>query len=126
MQTINVGITNTSADAGFYIADAKGYFKDEGLNVKLIPFPSAAERTQVGSPNLQTPFQFGWLYLNLNSSVTPAGRVPPEDPNADQAWVYVTMQSQGRFSVGFDAVRLDSACSALHFLPGNAQDRPQS
>jgi hypothetical protein len=84
----------------------------------LIPFPAEAQRVQVGGADLPVPFDFGWIYLNLNSTVTPAGLVPPEDPAADQAWVYVTMQSQGRFSVGFDAVRLDSACTALHFTPG--------
>jgi hypothetical protein len=85
----------------------------------LIPFPAEAQRVQVGGADLPVPFDFGWIYLNLNSTVVPAGLVPPEDPAADQAWVYVTMQSQGRFSVGFDAVRLDSACSALHFIPGS-------
>jgi hypothetical protein len=28
------------------------------------------------------------------------------------------MDAQGRFSVGFDAIKLDSACTALHFTPG--------
>lgn len=42
LPVINVGIANTSSDAGFFIAEAKGYFKDEGLKVKLIPFGSAA------------------------------------------------------------------------------------
>ena len=28
------------------------------------------------------------------------------------------MTAQGRFSVGFDAIQLDSACTALHFAPG--------
>jgi NitT/TauT family transport system substrate-binding protein len=42
LSVINVGIANTSSDAGFFIAEAKGYFKDEGLTVKLIPFGSAA------------------------------------------------------------------------------------
>jgi len=84
----------------------------------LIPFPAEAQRVQVGGLDLPVPFDFGWLYLNLNTTVAPAGPVPPEDPAADQAWVYVTMRAQGRFSVGFDAVQLDSACSASHFLPG--------
>jgi hypothetical protein len=92
----------------------------------IIPFPAEAQSVLVGSPDLPVPFDFGWMYLDLNSTVAPAGSVPPEDPAAEQAWVYVTMQAQGRFSVGYDAVQLDSACSALHFLPGTAQDRPQS
>jgi NitT/TauT family transport system substrate-binding protein len=39
---ITVGIVNTSADAGVLIAKANGYFKDEGIDVTLIPFASAA------------------------------------------------------------------------------------
>src|SRR5882757_10345233 len=41
-KTVTVGIVNTSADAGFLIAQANGYFKDVGLDVKLVPFASAA------------------------------------------------------------------------------------
>lgn len=40
---VTVGITNSSSDAPLYIADEKGYFKDEGLSVKLQPFDSAAK-----------------------------------------------------------------------------------
>jgi hypothetical protein len=29
------------------------------------------------------------------------------------------MTAQGRFSVGFNAVQLDSACTALHFAPSS-------
>ena len=63
------------------------------------------------------PFNFGWLYLNLNTTVPAAGNNPPEDPAAAQAWVTAVMNAQGRFSVGFPAVKLDSACTALHFVP---------
>jgi NitT/TauT family transport system substrate-binding protein len=42
-QTITVGITNTSSDAGFYIADKRGYFRAEGLTVTMSPFSSAAK-----------------------------------------------------------------------------------
>ncbi len=85
----------------------------------LLPFPAEAQSTLVGSADLPVPFDFGWLYLNLNTFVSPAGSVPPEDGTAAQAWVVVTMSAQGRFSVGFDAIQLDSACSASHFLPGD-------
>ena len=81
----------------------------------LIPFPAEAQRTMVGGADLPVPFDFGWLYLNLNTTVAAAGADPPEDPAAAQAWVTVEMKAQGRFSVGFDAIQLDSACSASHF-----------
>jgi hypothetical protein len=85
----------------------------------LIPFPAEAQRTLVGGASLPVPFDFGWLYLDLNTVVTAAGSNPPEDPAAAQAWVTIEMQAQGRFSVGFDAIQLDSACTANHFTPGD-------
>lgn len=42
LQTVKVGIANTSADVGFFIARENGYFRDEGLDVHFIPFASAA------------------------------------------------------------------------------------
>lgn len=41
--TVRVGTTNSSSDAAFFIADKKGYFKQEGLDVMLTPFDSAAK-----------------------------------------------------------------------------------
>lgn len=84
----------------------------------LLPFPAEAQRTQVGGAELPVPFDFGWLFLNLNTRVTVAGNNPPEDPNAAQAWVTTVMDADGRFSVGFDAIHLDSACNASHGAPG--------
>ncbi len=88
-------------------------------NAGLTPFPAEAQRTVVGGEDLPVPFSFGWLYLNLNTTVgvPPANVSPPEDPTAAQAWVTTEMDANGRFSVGYEAVRLDSACSALHFFP---------
>jgi hypothetical protein len=85
----------------------------------VTPFPAEAQRTAVGGADFPVPFDFGWLYLNLNTTVAAAGANPPEDPAAAQAWVVTVMDADGRFSVGFDAVRLDSACNALHFVPGD-------
>ncbi len=84
----------------------------------IIPFPAETQSTVVGGSALPVPFQSGWLFLDLNTTVNPAGSVPPEDPAAAQAWVEVLMNSSGRYSVGFDAYRLDSACSASHQLIG--------
>ncbi len=83
----------------------------------LVPFPAEAQRTRVNSSALPVPFSFGWIYLNLNTTVAAAGSNPSEDPRAAQAWVTVEMKALGRFSVGYDAVQLDSACHALHFVP---------
>jgi len=41
--TIRVGVLNVGTDAPFLIADKKGYFKDEGLNVAFTTFASAGQ-----------------------------------------------------------------------------------
>jgi NitT/TauT family transport system substrate-binding protein len=40
---VNVGITDSSSDVGFFIADKKGYFKAEGIATTMTPFASAAK-----------------------------------------------------------------------------------
>jgi hypothetical protein len=79
------------------------------------PFPAEAQRVTVGGSDFPVPFSFGWLALNLNTLVGPAGLVPPVDPEAAQAWVAVKMSSSGRFTVGFDAIQLDNASHPIHY-----------
>ena len=85
----------------------------------LIPFPAESQRTAVDGEDFPVSFDFGWIFMNLNTTVAAAGSNPPEDPAAAQAWVTVVMDASGRFSVGFDAIQLDSACDASHTLIGN-------
>jgi hypothetical protein len=80
--------------------------------------PAEAQRTQIGGAQFPVTPSFGWIYANLNQSNATAGANPPEDPLASQAWVTVVMDADGRFSVGFDAIQLDSACTANHVLVG--------
>jgi len=40
---VRIGIVNTSSDVGFFIADKKGYFKQEGIDATFIDFESAAK-----------------------------------------------------------------------------------
>src|SRR5712671_2747600 len=42
-QKLNVGLTNASSDVPFFVADKRGYFKAEGLDVNLVRFDSAAK-----------------------------------------------------------------------------------
>jgi hypothetical protein len=85
---------------------------------QLQPFPAETQSTIIGGLSLPVPYSFGWLYLDLNTTVT--GQQPGlTDTAAAQAWVEVQMYSNGRYEVGFSAIRLDSACSALHFTPGS-------
>ncbi len=51
---VRIGIANTSSDAGFFIADKKGYFKQEGINAKFTDFESAAKMVApLGSGQLE-------------------------------------------------------------------------
>jgi len=85
----------------------------------LVPFPAETNRTQVNGATFPVPFSFGWLYLDLNvTEPTAAPGLPPVDPAAAQAYVIATYASNGQFGVGIDAIRLDSACAANHFVPG--------
>jgi NitT/TauT family transport system substrate-binding protein len=43
IEHVNVGISNSSSDVGIFIADTNGYFRDEGLEIKIIPFDSASK-----------------------------------------------------------------------------------
>jgi hypothetical protein len=86
--------------------------------INLIPFPAEAQRTVVDGPMLPIPFDFGWMFIDLNTTVAAAGANPPEDPAAAQGWVTPVLSAEGRFSVGYDAIKLDSACNALHVIPG--------
>jgi hypothetical protein len=87
---------------------------------QTITIPNEAQRVDVAE-DLLAPFDFGWVYMNLqHSKLTPYG-----DPYA-QAWVTAVMDAEGRFSVGFDAVQLDNANNpntALIGGGGNGDDR---
>ena len=68
-------------------------------------FGAEAQRTRVNGGSLPVPFSFGWLYLNLQQPTNIAGTGTP----VAQAWVETVMDSEGRFSVGFNAIQLDNA-----------------
>jgi hypothetical protein len=80
-------------------------------------FPVEAQRVNLVAsavPFGSTPAptaQFGWMFLNLNTTV--AGQTPGLPPAVAQAWVTTVMSAEGRFSVGYDAIQLDTACDNL-------------
>jgi hypothetical protein len=53
-----------------------------------------------GSQSLDPSFDFGWMFLDLDLTTQVES----------QAWVTAIMSAEGRYSVGFDAVQLDSVC----------------
>src|SRR4029079_14983494 len=40
---VKIGISRTLSDAGYCVADAKGFFRDEGMDVSITGFNSAAK-----------------------------------------------------------------------------------
>ena len=82
----------------------------------IVPFPAEAQRTQINGPDFPVPFSFGWIFLDLNTTV--AGNPnPPFDPGAAQAWMIYDLFAGGTFSAGFEGLRLDSACAPNHTVP---------
>lgn len=76
-------------------------------------FPLETGRYRVGEGELQQPFPYGWMYLNLNHTLA----VGPGDPfpGLAQSVVSTNMDSfHANLSVGFPAVQLDNACTGTN------------
>jgi len=56
-------------------------------------------------PQITTGDVAGWMYLNLDSANAIG------NPPASQNWVMISMRSEGRFSVDFDAAALGNGCT---------------
>ncbi|MEA2560388.1 MAG: hypothetical protein QOH06_1892 [Acidobacteriota bacterium] len=67
-----------------------------------VEIANAAQRIDVKN-GLETPFDFGWVYLNLQHADLAYA------DNAAQSWVIVVMDASGRFSIGYDVLQLDNA-----------------
>jgi hypothetical protein len=80
-------------------------------------FCDETQKVAVGPDPLTTPFNFGWIYLNLNHATVLDAALGPGYINIAQNWVTVIMTASGLYSVGFDAVQLDNANTAV---PGGA------
>jgi hypothetical protein len=83
-------------------------------------FPLEAQRVSLSGGNVigsdPTPSAaFGWIYLNLNHALSPTAGSDPF-PGIAQAWVTTVMDADGRFSVGYDAIQLDSACAPRNII----------
>ncbi len=76
-------------------------------------FPAEAGRVTIGGTDFPVPFNFGWVFLDL--------KMPPPGgqgvPAIRQGWVGTVMKAQGKFSAGFGATPLDSACEPSFFDP---------
>jgi hypothetical protein len=80
--------------------------------------PWESTRTRVDGPRLPTPFDFGWIYLNLNTNVAPEDEFIVDGQGIHQSWVGVVMSASGRFSVGFQGMHFDHATDPLNVCIG--------
>lgn len=69
-----------------------------------ISIPNEAQRVSVAN-DLLSPFNFGWVYLNLQHTQLIFGY----GDEAAQSWVIAVMDASGRYSVGYDVLQLDNA-----------------
>jgi hypothetical protein len=75
-------------------------------------FPAETQRLDVatsgvpGGEPLNPPYDFGWLFSNLNTNTAGVGGIFGDTA---QGWVTAIMSAADRFSVGIDAIALDNA-----------------
>jgi hypothetical protein len=84
------------------VVDAEPCWWGEPGCTPTVLIPNAANRIDAAI-DLPTPFNFGWIHLNLQH---PAITYP--DPYA-QMWLTTVVDTDGRFSIGFPAIQLDNA-----------------
>ncbi len=88
--------------------------EDPGGDGDPVCFPLETQQVAVGAGDLDTPFNFGWLYLNLNVGLDDGGGADDYDPGENgtlaQSYVSANHSALGRYSVGLPAVQLTSAC----------------
>ncbi|MFY9822430.1 MAG: hypothetical protein WAM82_13685 [Thermoanaerobaculia bacterium] len=91
-------------------------FSPQPPNTGILPFPAEAQRTLINGPDFPVPFSGGWIFLDFNTTVS-GNPNPPFDPGSAQAWLIYDLDSNGQVSVGFEGLRLDSACAPNHTVP---------
>ncbi|HEY3567188.1 MAG TPA: hypothetical protein VGP73_04575 [Thermoanaerobaculia bacterium] len=111
-----------TSPAGFPLGFASEFTFDEQEHAQAIPltpvppgqqppgptpgaFGAEANRVHVGGPSFPVPFDFGWLFLELNAP-SPGSRVL-------QSWVETVMKAQGQYSVGFSATPFANGCQQV-------------
>jgi hypothetical protein len=71
-------------------------------------FPAEANKVHIDGPAFPVPFNFGWLYFDLNA---PLPTNPGFRGEIRQSWMATIMKAQGQYSAGFSATPFDSACA---------------
>jgi NitT/TauT family transport system substrate-binding protein len=95
-EPVAAGIVNTLSDVGFFVADAKGYFAEEGLDVKLTSFRAAgAMMAPLGSGELDVGAGSVTAGIfNANERAIPIRIVADKGRNApDQSYQSILLRS---------------------------------
>ncbi|HET6986927.1 MAG TPA: hypothetical protein VFI00_09935, partial [Kribbella sp.] len=71
---------------------------------QIVVIPNESNRIDVAA-DLLAPFNFGWVYLNLQHPDI----IAAYGDQFAQSWTTAVMDASGRFSVGFDAIQFDNA-----------------
>jgi hypothetical protein len=91
-----------------------------------LPETSRIASSSSSFPPLSSGDVAGWMYMNLNNNAaagiyTPTPGLTTRD---SQNWVIVSMFSEGRFSVDFDAAWLGNGCSPAAAAPTDRNTNP--
>ena len=91
-------------------------------------FPLETQRTPYGSGDLAGPYDFGWLYLNLNVGVdTITGDTDFGSAGTlAQSFVAAAHSASGLYQVGLQAIALTSACDDVDPLITDQGTIPQN
>ncbi|MEM6794769.1 MAG: hypothetical protein AAF725_12390 [Acidobacteriota bacterium] len=89
-------------------------------------FPLESQLVPVGEGELDSPWDFGWLFLNLN---IPNDQIDDDvdfgsDGNIAQSFVATSMSALGRFQVGFAAIPLSDGCQDVNLTLATVFDIP--
>ena len=75
-------------------------------------FPIETARYRIGEGELAVPYDFGWMYLNLNFALATGGQNDGLFGDIAQSYVTANLDSfDFNLSVGYPAIQLTSACS---------------
>lgn len=107
--TVRVGVLNILSDAPFIVAERKGYFHDEGLNVTFLPFHSASDMVvPMGAGQLDvgagaaTAGIFNSYVHGLNLRIVADKASNPVGYGFDKLLVRTDLVTSGRFKTPAD------------------------
>ena len=88
-------------------------------------FPLETQRVAYGDGDLDGPYDFGWLYLNLNVGDDADDDFDPgSNGTLAQSYVAAAHSALGRFQVGLSAIALTSACEERRSVDHRPRHHP--